>query len=755
MKTELRVLFFSPVAWMLLIVFAFQVGIEYCDLMGEQIRTQGLGYRPYNPSMRLIAGSYGIISSMLNNLYLYIPLLTMGLMSRELGSGSIKLLYSSPVSNFQIILGKYLSAIVYSLLLVVILLIPTLITIVGLKDADYPAMFTALFGLFITVAAYSAIGLFMSTITKYQVVAVVGTLALLGVLNFIGGVGQETDFLRNITYWLSIRGRSSVFLDGMWCTKDIFYFLLIIFMFLSLSIIKLSGERRKLSIWNSLTKYTLLLVGVILLGYISSRPKFIYYYDATATKLNTLTPESQEIMKKIDGEITLTSYSNILDDSWYRCSPDSRNYDIERFERYLRFKPSMQINYVFYWGKGTHKYYDEKYPNFTQEQKFAKVCENNDLNPKDFTSEKEIKDDISQDNGRFVRVLKSSNGRVAYLRKYDDMYVDPFESEITAAFKTLVEKSPVIAFVTGHGERSAYDHSDRGYGPFATNTGFRNALINQGFTVREISLGQAVPTDVDVVVLAEMKSALSSEEEANFDHYLENGGNLLIMGEPRRQPFMNPLIAKLGLQFSEGIIVSPSKEYLDDVVAAQVMPTALEVSKYFNGFLSRGYTVVTPSACAVNIVEDKGFKVTEVLASKEKGSWIEYETSDFTNEKSTLNPAKGEVEKSNSILLALSRKVGEKEQRIFVAGDADCLSSTELTNSKAGLNGDNFGLITELFRHFSYDEYPIEMNRVRPPDDELYIGDSDLKWLKLGLIWILPCLLIAVSLLSWYRRKRR
>lgn len=753
MKTELRVLFFSPVAWMLLIVFAFQVGIEYCDSLGDALRTQGLGYKPYNPTMQLVGGFRGVIGSMLNNLYLYIPLLTMGLMSRELGSGSIKLLYSSPVSNFQIIFGKYLSAIAYSLLLVVILLIPIFITMGGLKDADTPAMFTALFGLFITVAAYSAIGLFMSTITKYQVVAVVGTLALLGILNFIGEVGQNTDFLRDITYWLSIRGRSSVFLDGMWCTKDILYFLLIIFLFLSLCIIKLSGERRKLSVWNTVAKYTLLLAAVFLVGYLSSRPKFTYYYDATATKLNTLTEESQEVMKKIEGEITLTTYSNILDDTWYRCTPESRNYDITRFERYLRFRPDLKINYVYYWGKGNHKYYDEKYPEMTQEEKFARLCKDNDLNPKKFISESEIKDDLSLDYGRFVRVLKSSNGRVAYLRKYDDMYVDPFESEITAAFKTLVEKSPVIAFVTGHGEREAYDHGDRGYGPFATNIGFRNALINQGFTVREMTLGQQVPEDVDVVVLAEMKSALTPEEEVNFDLYLNAGRNLLILGEPRRQQFMNPVVAKLGLQFSEGVIVSPSKEYLDDVVAAQVMPTALDVSRYFNSLIARGYTVVTPSACAVNVIEEKGFKVTEVLASKPKGSWIEYETTDFMNEKSVLNPAKGEVERSNSILMALSRQVGEKEQRIFVAGDADCLSTTELTKNRAGLNGNNFGLITELFRHFSYNEYPIEMDRVRPPDDEFYLNDADLKWIKFGLIWSLPFLLIFISLFSWYRRK--
>ena len=146
---------------------------------------------------------------MLNNLYLYIPLLTMGLMSRELSSGSIKLLYSSPVSNLQIIVGKYLSVVVYGLILVAVLLMPLIFSAFVVKSADIPFMLTALLGVFITICTYAAIGLFMSTITKYQVVAAIGTLAILAVLNFIGNVGQEIDFVRDLTYWLSISGRSN------------------------------------------------------------------------------------------------------------------------------------------------------------------------------------------------------------------------------------------------------------------------------------------------------------------------------------------------------------------------------------------------------------------------------------------------------------------------------------------------------------------------------------------------------------------
>lgn len=755
MKTELRVLFFSPVAWVLLIVFAFQIGIQYCSTLSDQIRFLGLGYGSSDLTMKFIAGGRGIISMMLDNLYLYIPLLTMSLMSRELGSGSIKLLYSSPVSNFQIITGKYLSAIVYMLILIGMIAIPVIFTCLIIKNPDISTMLTALLGMFLTMAAYAAIGLFMSTITKYQVVAAVGTLALLGVLNYIGAVGQETNLLRDITYWLSIRGRSEVFIEGMICTKDLFYFILIIFLFLSLSIIKLNGERLRLPKWRSFSKYAAVIASVILLGYLSSTPKLIYYYDATENKKNTLTVNSQEIMKKIDGDITITSYCNLLDDTWSRNSPATRNYDISKFEQYIRFRPDIKMEYVYYWGKGSNSYFAKNNPDLSTKQLFDLACETFDINPKIFISADEITEDIKQDGGRFVRVIRCSNGKVAYLRKYEDSNVDPYESQISAAFKTLVDKSPVIGFVTGHNERGAYDYSDKGYGPFATDIKFRYALTNQGFTIRNLALDEAVSEDIDVVVISDMKSALTPQEEANFDAYLNKGGNLFIMGEPRRQPFMNPIVVKLGLQFSEGVIVSPSKEYTDDIVAAKVIPSAINVSPHFAKFINKGLNVITPSACAINVIEDKGFQLTEVLASDSVGTWIEYETTDFINEKSKVNPAKGEVEKSHTIMLHLSRKVGDKDQRIIVTGDADCLSTSELTKDRAGLNGANFSMITEIFRNFSYNEYPIETTRLRSTDDEFYFKESDLKWAKLGLMWVLPISLLVISLLSWYKRRRK
>lgn len=757
-KSELRILFFSPIAWLILIVFSFQAGMAYSEALETQLRSQELGYRIYAATSSLFAGYTGILTKLLNDLYLYIPLFTMGLMSRELSSGSIKLLYSSPVSNLQIILGKYLAVVVYALLLCVILLGPVVSTCISIQAPDVPMMLTGILGVFLTVLAYGAIGLFMSTITKYQVVAVVGTLAILAILNFIGGVGQEYDFVRDITYWLSISGRATVFIDGMISTKDTLYFILVIFMFLGLSVIKLQGERLKLSKWNTSLKYGGVLLITLSLGYISSLPGFIAYYDSTATKMNTLTEESQEIVKKLKGDLTITTYVNYLDETYDRGAPRNRIDDIAQFEQYLRFKPETKLEYVYYYAPGYLPYARAVYDTMTLEQIVEDKCRYSGYDPKRFLPLDEVlkMDDISGEDGRFVRVITAANGKKAKLRIYKDNHVYPYEAQISTALKTLLQEAPVVGFVTGHRERSGMDLGEKGYGSFASNKTFRYSLINSGYGIREISLEKPVDGDIDIVVLADMKSGFTENEFRNFDAYLARGGNLFILGEPKRQQFMNPVIERLGLRFADGIIVAPSEVNLDDIIAANIKEGAVDVSENYIRYFRRGYSIITPSACAVEVIDTtKGFKITEVLASASSGSWVEKETTDFINEKSVLNPSVGEVEKSNSIMLYLTRPVENKEQRIFVIGDADCISTLELSQNRAGFRSSNFTLITETFRNLSYEEFPVEAARVTPPDDRVIITQNTVMIIKTVIMWIVPILLMVGCITLLVRRKRR
>ena len=758
MKTELKVLFFSPVAWMLLVIFSIQVGLEYLTSIDAVFRNDLLGYPPSKLTMSIFGGYFGVVSKVMKHLYLYIPLLTMGLMSRELSSGSIKLLYSSPVSNAKIIIGKYLAAALYCLMLVLILAIPMVITVFSIKSPDIPFMLTSLLGVYLTVLVYAAIGLFMSTLTRYQVVAAAGTLAVLIGLNSVGNLWTDVEYLREATSWLSIMNRSSNFTDGMICTSDLLYFILMTVLFLALAVITLNGERLKQSKSAIYARYAAVVAITLSLGVLSSAPLFTKYYDATRTKVNTLTEESRKVMEALDGKITITSYVNLFDKTYNQGSPETVISDRKKFARYSRFNPYIKFKYVYYYGPGSdYERYKELNPGLDGEALMKRVCQYRDIKP-DFLSFEQVNEmaDLTMEKGRLVRILESSDGATSRLRIYEDDYRDPFEEQMTAAFKALVVKSPVAGFVTGHGERDKDDFSEKGYGTFATDIAYRYSLVNNGFEFRNIVLNEAVSPDVDILVIADVKTAFSEKEMENYRAYVERGGNLFILGEPRRQNNMNPLLKEVGLEFESGQVVMPSEQYEANMIALTPDEAVRGKFRYLNVVRQKGYSIVTPSACAINQLDDtKKFRKVDILRTPMSGSWVEKQTEDFVNDTATVDYLAGESEGVNVVMTYLSRQIKAKEQRVFVIGDADCISTLELSTQRPGFANGNFNLITEVFSTLSYGQYPVYAERPKQPDNELYLTKRTLPIVKYILAGLIPAALLACGITVLIRRKRR
>lgn len=137
----------------------------------------------------------------------------------------------------------------------------------------------------------------------------------------------------------------------MICSEDLLYFFLIIALFLTLSILKLRAGRSKVSPAKTWGTYSAVVVVALLIGYVSTLPSMKLYYDATATERNTLTQVSRDIMKQMDGKLKITSYVNLLDDNYAIGLPSQLKYDRERFERYIRFKPDLEMDYVYYYDE--------------------------------------------------------------------------------------------------------------------------------------------------------------------------------------------------------------------------------------------------------------------------------------------------------------------------------------------------------------------------------------------------------------------
>jgi ABC-2 type transport system permease protein len=153
------------------------------------------------------------------------PLITMRTYSEEKRSGTIELLLTSPITDVQIIVGKFLGAmLLYGAMLAVTTIHMAILFIFG--DPEWKPIATAYLGLLLMGGCFLSLGLFISSLTKNQIVAAMATFAvflMLWVINWIGTfVGPTTQA---VLAHLSLTDHFDDFAKGIIDTKHVIYYL--------------------------------------------------------------------------------------------------------------------------------------------------------------------------------------------------------------------------------------------------------------------------------------------------------------------------------------------------------------------------------------------------------------------------------------------------------------------------------------------------------------------------------------------------
>ncbi|MGB0930659.1 MAG: ABC transporter permease subunit, partial [Chitinophagales bacterium] len=160
-------------------------------------------------------------------LFFFIPALTMRMLAEEQKSGTIELLLTNPVTDWQIIFGKFLACLALVGITLVFSL-PYYFTAVWLGPVDHGAVWVGYLGILLMSSAYIGIGLFASSITNNQIVAIL--LALMLNLLFallFGFLAQAAagGWMANLFDYMSLRVHYDSMIRGVIDTKDIIYFL--------------------------------------------------------------------------------------------------------------------------------------------------------------------------------------------------------------------------------------------------------------------------------------------------------------------------------------------------------------------------------------------------------------------------------------------------------------------------------------------------------------------------------------------------
>lgn len=752
---ELRMLFCSPIAWLILIIFVFQNSSSFTGLYQYFLRSGAVG-EPMDDSLTasLFTGMGGLFTVIQQHIYLYIPLLTMGLMSREYSSGSVKLLYSSPVTAFQVIMGKYLSMMIYGLVMILSVSVYVVFAWMTIMDFDIVMALSGLLGLYLLICSYAAIGLFMSSLTAYQIVAAMGSFAALTFLNFVGSIGQGIGFIRDITWWLSINGRATAFIEGLIASEELCYFILVIVLFLILSVMKVESHRTKRSRWRTALRYIGVVLIIVVAGFLTSRPRYQLYADVTANQTQTISAESQKILKEMEGPLKITAYTNILGNNASYGLPNKVNSNLAHFRSYIRFKPDIELPYLYYYKR--MKTYGRHLADLDDPGLVKEVLKNYKVYiPEMYTPDNlPIPEELAEEGYGFFWRVETADGRHTHLRMFQDMVVYPTEAEISAAMKRLVSEPARVAFLSGHRERQIDNFGDQDYYSFAQNRSFRYALINQGFDFVSCVLPDEgeIDRNVDVLVIADPQQVFTPEELTKIREYIDRGGNMLIAMEPGKTEISEMIGELIGVHSLPGQLLQTHEDYSADLLLTTFTKEACALSRQLEQFYDKESQIVLSGAAALTYDGRAGFRAIPLLVSPDSGSWNRVEIGNY--QMPELTPEPGEEERAYVTAFALSRPTGNREQKIVVIGDADCFSNAELNMQRQGIDAVNFSLITETFRWLTDGKYPVDTFRPAPKDTAFRLSFSVSSFYPWLLRFIYPGLLLLAFLILRARRKR-
>jgi gliding motility-associated transport system permease protein len=244
-RKELRSYFVSPIAYLLLAMFAIVFGfffwnaVGYFIYAGMEAQMRGSMY-PMNVNEQVIRPLLSNVSVI--GLFL-IPMITMRLFAEEKRSGTIELLATSPIRDWEVILGKWFAA----LILYCGMLLLTAVNFIWLfryGNPDWKPVLIAYLGLLLQAGMLLAIGTFISTLTRNQIIAgaaTFGVCLLLWVLEWVSGYESAT-YARVLAY-LSVLTHFESFAKGLLSIKDSVFYVSAIFLGLFLTARSLESLR--------------------------------------------------------------------------------------------------------------------------------------------------------------------------------------------------------------------------------------------------------------------------------------------------------------------------------------------------------------------------------------------------------------------------------------------------------------------------------------------------------------------------------
>lgn len=451
-------------------------------------------------------------------LLLLVPVLTARTFAEEKKLGTLDLLWTYPVPESSIILGKFLAATV--LLLVVLGL--TLLYPLALQwyhpAVNWPPLAAGYTGLFLLGIVFISVGLFLSALTDSQAVAAMGTLGVLVLFWSLTWNEQAVnEVLLTTLLQVSLFDRFYNFARGAIDTQEISFFLLFAVFFLVLTWQTLRSRRwRGKGEFSSLSAFLatpsrrqwLVVAGIdvvllaTLIGIQTFSIRSNVRWDLSPTKTLSLSQQTKDVLQTLTQDALVTLF--------FGGTPDTYQGYEDLFRRYASENAHFQYRILY------------RDRNLALAQQY--------------------------DATHYGATAIEYNGQ----RKLVPL---PTEELITQAlFQLQHGQKKVVYFVGGHGEADPFSQQPKDGYSEATST-----LANENFIVKTLQLarGAGIPEDAALVMVSGPRTDFLPEELSLLNDYLQKGGHLLLMIDPVVMPNLTEFLSKYGVQIAEDLVYDP------------------------------------------------------------------------------------------------------------------------------------------------------------------------------------------------------
>jgi ABC-2 type transport system permease protein len=236
-RREYKLFFISPVAYVVAFFFMILLGWFFYSALRDAIIQST--YQPYVPSVQII------ISPMVTLLLFVMPAITMRSISEEMRMGTMELLLTAPVKDWELVVGKWLGAFLFMLtLLAVTWIFPIVLNFLVKPGIDQGILLTGYLGLVLMVASLVAIGVFVSSLFNNQLVVFMISLVLVLIFWLVRPASSTTGGLGSqiLTYFNFIDHYMNFF-QGTIDLSDVVYYLSITSLALFLGTVSVEMRR--------------------------------------------------------------------------------------------------------------------------------------------------------------------------------------------------------------------------------------------------------------------------------------------------------------------------------------------------------------------------------------------------------------------------------------------------------------------------------------------------------------------------------